>query len=68
MDLTVTLALLVAGVGATIGCGWMGAKPKDYSKSRRVPWQLLMLVGAAFVLVIVVHLLNLAGMTTGQNR
>jgi Mn2+/Fe2+ NRAMP family transporter len=67
MNMTVTLALMAAGVAATVGCGWMGARPKDYLKPRVVPWQLLMLVGAVFVLVMLIHLLTLFGMNTSHH-
>jgi hypothetical protein len=46
----------------------MGAQPRDYAKPRLIPWQLLMLVGAALVLVAIVGLLNELGITTGANR
>jgi len=65
MNMTVTLALIAAGIAATVGCGWMGARPKDYLKPRVIPWTMLMLVGAMFVLVMVIHLLGLFGMNTG---
>jgi hypothetical protein len=65
MDLTITLGLLAFGIALTVGCGWMGARPKDYLKPRLIPWTILMLVGAVFVLVVAVHLLNLFGMNTG---
>ena len=68
MDMTVTLALIAAGVAGTVGCGWMGARPKDYTKPRRVPWQMLMLTLAVFVLVMVIHLLGLFGMNTGGQQ
>ena len=66
MNMIITLTLLALGVGATVGCGWMGARPKDYLKPRLVPWQILMLICAVFVLAMSIHLLNLFGMTTGK--
>jgi hypothetical protein len=65
MNLIVTLTLLASGVAATVGCGWLGARPKDYLKPRLIPWEILMLVSAVFVLVVAIHLLNLFGMATG---
>ena len=65
MNLMITLGLLGFGLAWTVGCGWMGARPKDYLKPRLIPWQILMLVGAVFVLVVAIHLLNLFGMNTG---
>jgi|HubBroStandDraft_6_1064221.scaffolds.fasta_scaffold1178140_2 hypothetical protein len=67
MDLYITLGVLAAIIGFAFFCGWMGARPRDYSKPRLVNWQLLMLVSAAGVLVVIVHLVNLLGVTTGAN-
>jgi hypothetical protein len=65
MNLTVTLGLMALGAVAAVGCGWMGARPKNYLKPRLIPWQMLMLVCGIFVLAMAIHLLNLFGMTTG---
>jgi hypothetical protein len=65
MNLTVTLGLMALGAVAAVGCGWMGARPKDYLKPRIIPWQGLMLVCGIFVLMMTIHLLNLFGMQTG---
>jgi hypothetical protein len=65
MNLPVTVALLLASVAMTVLCGWMGARPRDYSKPRLVPWQFLMLLSAALVLVMLVGLLNELGIATG---
>ena len=64
----ITIALMLAFVALTVFCGWMGAKPRDYAKPRMVPWQFLMLLSAALVLVMLVGLLNEFGITTGANR
>lgn len=68
MNLPITLVLLLASIGLTVLCGWMGARPRDYSKPRIVPWQFLMLLSAALVLIMIVGLLNELGVTTGANR
>jgi hypothetical protein len=68
MSLPVTLALLLVSVALTVFCGWMGARPKDYAKPSLVPWQFLMLLSAAMVLIMVVGLLNEVGITTGGGR
>jgi hypothetical protein len=31
MNLPVTFAMLLASIGLTVFCGWMGARPRDYS-------------------------------------
>jgi hypothetical protein len=68
MSLPITLVLMLAAVALTVFCGWMGAKPRDYAKPRIVPWQFIMLLSAAIVLVMIVGLLNELGITTGANR
>jgi type III secretory pathway component EscS len=65
MDLYIALGLLAASVGLTVFCGWMGARPPNFAKPRLINWQLLMLASAAFVLVTIVHLVNVLGVTTG---
>jgi hypothetical protein len=68
MNLPITIALLLAFAALTVFCGWMGAKPRDYSKPPPPPWQFLMLISAALVLVMIVGVLNEVGITTGVNR
>ncbi len=59
--ITVTAALL-----ATL-FGWLGARKPDPRRGPRLmPWRLLMLIAAAVVLMMVVHLVNLAGFHTGR--
>ena len=60
---------IAAGVGALITalCGWMGARPPNPHKGPRLlPYRLFMVLGATFVILMLVHLVNLAGMTTGH--
>jgi hypothetical protein len=68
MNLPITLVLLLASVGLTVFCGWMGARPRDYAKPPPPPWQLLMLISAAIVLVMLVGVLNELGIVTGATR
>jgi hypothetical protein len=68
MNLPITAALLLAAIAFTAFCGWMGARPRDYSKPRMVPWQLFMLVSAAVCLVLIVGVLNELGVTTGAGH
>ena len=68
MTLPITFALLLASIALTVFCGWRGARPRDYSKPRMIPWQLLMLISAAFCLVMIVGVLNELGITTGAGH
>ena len=47
--------------------GWLGARKPDPSRGPRLaPYRFLMLLFAAVVLLMVVHLINLAGFHTGR--
>jgi VIT1/CCC1 family predicted Fe2+/Mn2+ transporter len=66
MTLTLTLILLAVAFALAGFCGWMGARPRVIGKPRMVPWQFLMMLSAAFGLLMIVHLLNLFGVQTGN--
>jgi hypothetical protein len=67
LSLQATLGLLVIAVGLTVFCGWRGARPPDLHRGPRLaPWRFLMLLSAAAALLFLVHLVNLAGVTTGR--
>jgi hypothetical protein len=47
--------------------GWLGARKPDPMRGPRLaPYRFLMLVCAAVVLIMIVHLVNLAGFRTGR--
>jgi len=69
IGLPLTVILLAASAALTVFFGWMGSRPFDPNKGpRMVPWRFLMLLGFTVALLMVVHLLNLNGITTGQNQ
>ncbi len=69
LSLIPTLALMIAGGGLSVFCGWMGARPWDIRKGPRMtPWRLLMLVSFTLSLLMALHLLNLLGIETGRNQ
>lgn len=64
-----TLGVLAFAIVLTVFCGWRGARLWDPRKGPRLmPWRFLMVMGAALTLLMVVHLLNLVGLPTGQNQ
>ncbi len=67
MDIVVTLFLAGGFLALAVFCGWRGARPSDPARGPRMaPWSLLMMLSAAGLLLIVVHLANLLGLSTGR--
>lgn len=66
MNLTVTTALLAAFAAAAALFGWAGARPPNPNRVRMAPYRFLMLLAAAGVLMMLVHLVNLLGVKTGR--
>ena len=62
---TIAIAAAAASLGALFG--WLGARAPDPTRGPRLaPWRFLMLLCAAVVMLMAVHLVNLAGITTGS--
>ena len=62
MDLTVTLILLAVAVAVTALSGWRGALAPDPIRGpRMVPWRFLMILSAALVMLLLIHLATLLG-------
>ncbi len=67
MDWPVTLALAAVGAAFAVFCGWRGARPPNLVKGPRlVPWRFLMLLSGFWVILMLVHMANLAGIETGR--
>ena len=67
MSPTVTLIVLVLAAGLCVLAGWRGARPPDFRRGPRlIPWRPIMVAAAVVALLMVVHLLNLAGVSTGR--
>ena len=70
LTLPVTVILLAVSSLLTIGFGFMGARPHDLRRTgpRMIPWRFLMMLSFTAALVMLVHLLNELGFTTGNAR
>ena len=63
MSLTLTLIVTAAVLALTIFAGWRGSRPSQPHRGvRMVPWRLVMVLSAAALLVLAVHLAALVGL------
>lgn len=68
MEWPLTLAATAVLAAFSAFCGWKGSRPPDIHRGPRLaPWHFLMMLGAVGVMLMVVHMLNLAGLKTGRN-
>ena len=67
MSLPLTLAIAAGLLAIAVFAGWRGARPSNPVKGpRMIPWRMIMLLSAAGLLPMIVHILNLVGVTTGH--
>ena len=67
MELEITIAIAVVAALTAALFGWLGARKPDPARGPRLaPYRFLMLAAAAVVLMMLVHLANLAGFRTGR--
>ena len=67
LSLPVTLGSALAGVLLAALFGWLGARAPDLRRGpRMLPYRFLMLLAAAWVLLMLVHVANLLGVRTGR--
>ncbi len=67
MGLIPTLIIAAAAAVLAVAAGWMGARAPNLAKGPRlVPWRFVMLLCATALMLMLVHLVNLAGVTTGR--
>jgi hypothetical protein len=65
MDLIPTAALFAAFAAVFAFASWRAMKPAGLTP-RVVPWRIVVLAAGAVALYLLVHLVNLMGMTTGR--
>ncbi|MFN3523589.1 MAG: hypothetical protein ACK4YQ_15185 [Phenylobacterium sp.] len=67
MDLHLTLALAALALAVAVFSGWRGARPPNPHKGPRLaPWRFIMVTSATVLLLLLVHAVNLLGVTTGR--
>ena len=68
LDLYLTLAGLVGMLALCVLANWRAGLPWNDLKPRRVPWRLVLILAAFGVVILLVHLVNLAGLETGPDK
>ncbi len=68
MTLTTTLIVLAAAAGLFAFGSWRAAQPADPLNPRLIPWRPVIIVAGVAALLMVVHLVNLMGVSTGPAR
>jgi hypothetical protein len=68
MDLTTTLAVLAVSAALFAYGSWRAAQPADPLKPRMIPWRPVIIITGVLGLLMVVHLVNLAGVETGPDN
>ena len=67
MSLPLTAAILAVLIVVAAFAGWRWSKPPNPAKGPRMaPWRLIMVTASAFALFMMVHIVNLLGVTTGR--
>lgn len=66
MNLQITLLILLTSVAGFAFSSWRAARPTQFGKVRMMPWLSLSIVFAFVSILMLVHLLNLAGLQTGN--
>lgn len=62
MSMTLTLSLLAASLAIALFAGWRGARPVDLvAGPRMAPWRFIMLLSAAFAMLLFIHVGTLMG-------
>jgi len=67
MTLTLSAVLCAALLALAAFAGWRGARPPNFAKGPRLaPWRFIMVTASALALFLLVHIVNLLGVTTGR--
>ena len=68
VEIVLSIIGIALGVAGFQFCSWKAGQPNDTPEPRMVPWRLLSFIPVVFSLLIVAHLMNLAGFETGPGK
>ena len=67
MDWSATLVILALSLGGFGFSSWRASRPAEFGKVRLIPWTALSLICGVIALFMLVHVVNLAGIKTGNS-
>lgn len=66
MELALTIAIMLAFLGATVFAGWKAGRPrKDSLNTQWISWPLVTVLAGTAAFFALVHIVNLMGFHTG---
>ncbi|MDX2235469.1 MAG: hypothetical protein NW200_13310 [Hyphomonadaceae bacterium] len=65
MTMTTTLIVLAVAAGLFGFGSWRSAQPADPLNPRLIPWRPVLIIAGVVALLMLVHLVNLMGISTG---
>lgn len=68
LDWIVSLLLLLATAALAVYANWKAGQPWNDLRPRIVPWRLVLILSGFVLILILVHLVNLAGLETGPDK
>ena len=67
MNMPLTLMIAAGLLGLVVFAGWRGARPPNPHRGPRLmPWRFIMLLAAACLLPVLVHVASLLGLIAGR--
>ena len=66
MTLTITITILICASVAFLASWRIAARPADPLKPRLLSWNVMMILAAFVMVIMLIHIANLAGIKTGR--
>ncbi len=68
LDWALTLTGLILSIGLFVLANLRAGRPADPLRPRWIPWKLMIVLSAFFIVLAIVHIANLLGVETGPDK